>query len=185
MKSPPAVLSGYRRIVLLGALTVFGPLWILLAYWGGFAGRDIRLSPLQAVVFGALSAGAAGVLASLFLANHTRLKQILRLRKRRIFLALLLALLTPVLLIGALPVIPLAAFFMAFGPSFEGVVSLLQEMGEVVIGVIVLAALWYGPVSFVMSGLQGKPMRIAVLALMWWGLYGLWALTIGLAPFTL
>lgn len=178
----------------LGALTIFLPLFALLIWWasvhriappegGDGLPIDGTLPGWMAVVSAALVAGGAAVVAALILANHDRLRAVLRLRRGRMGLASLLALVTPVTIVSWLPM-PYAfvGYLAGSGLIFGMFASLLAAVG--VLGVILLfwlalTLVWSVPVNLVISGVRSRLLRGAILALIWWAVYGAWLLADG------
>lgn len=171
------------RTTALGALAIFLPLFALLLWWayayrvgpltdGRSAPMDGTLRGAAAVIAAALAAGGPSVGLALLLANRRRLRAMLRVRPKRIFTSLVLALITPIGVLNWFPVI-LGAFavsivddpwfFWRFFPA----------------GIALATLAWYPVVSLIASGVRSHCLRFAVFALAWWSIYGTALLNLG------
>lgn len=183
----------------LGALTVFAPLFAIILWWASLH----RIAPVTApdgvpeaaslplwvaALAAAFAAAGPAVIAALILANHARMRGLLRFRRGRLLIAAILALATPVALLGWAPVIYGAVIWLGLtGAIMALVASPMVLVGlALVLGLwVALTLVWFVPVTLVISGIRARLLRVFILALIWWAIYGAWLLADGYQPVTL
>lgn len=132
-----------------------------------------------AVIFGF----GVGVILALARANRDRWSTVMRSSRGKVIGAVILAAVTPVVIDGWVPSI-VGAWALVLGVM--GVVALnLQIIGIWLVSAAVLAAVWYPVSCLIVSGLQSRPLRVAVYCLMFWAAYSAVILMMGTQRFML